>query len=164
MLKNVFHKEAVRATVLKNVVEYIKTQVNSCKKNRRYLNYYMVPPFIFGKPKYDIREIFDLMKKDYMFDDDILTIEGEQIKICWIVPKKREYPELERIIKDYIYTSIDLSVKNGVRYTVTQIPAVLTGVPCYDYEHTMKKLITYLKTETFIVERTGTYLKISWDF
>lgn len=163
MLKAALRKQELRKQnhVVNSVLEHVKKRVEECKK--RCLRRYDVPLIIMGYPRYDIYELYDRLKKEYEKDENMqFNIMDSQIVIEWEKPVKNKHQEINKILEE-INQKIELFIDNDFTETVYDIPVLIEGVPLYNYEKTVERIVKFLTEEGFFIVRLSkTQIGISW--
>jgi hypothetical protein len=161
-LKNVLEKQNEKnkkhsIIILEN---HIRKQINNCKK--RKLTNYHVPLIITGYPSYDIHNLYIIINKNKK-EDEYVNINNNQIIIKWKNPKKKTFPEIEKILH-LIENEIEKSINKYTTMCIFDVPVLLNSCPIYDYEKTIKRIIKILTNEGFTINRTCyTRINISWS-
>lgn len=161
MLKGALKKQELRRQndVVNQIFEIVIKRVQTCQKME--LKHYDVPPVYRGYPICDKYKLYKKLKEHYSDDFDINII-NDEIKIVWAKEKPKVHPEFKAIL-DRINHQIENAIDNDMTEVLYDIPFMISGIPLYDFDITLERIVKFLRTEGFYVEQVDrTNILISW--
>jgi hypothetical protein len=161
MLKQALKKQELRKQndVVNQIFEIVIKRVKMCQEMR--LKCYEVPIVFQGYPMYDVYKLYEKVKKYYSDEFDINILDN-QIIIVWEKEKPKIHPEFKAIL-DKINIRIEKAIDQDMVEIIYDIPIIISGIPLYDFNKTVHRIVKFLRDDGFYVEQIdNTNILISW--